>query len=211
MKPDLPGRTSEEAIIMSTSMALGFVVGILVVAIVCAVVLAAGVLAVNLALLGGDKKDEKKGAEKTSLAIDLTKIGESGAPAESEESEDAGKTAADDYLATVSLGRQQARDEAMEVLLAVSESEDALPDAKADAMNDMNRIALDIEREAQIETLVVSRGFKDCVAVLNGDKASVIVESEPLTPGQVAQVSEIVYEIAGILPVNLKIIEKTAG
>ncbi|MBR3991794.1 MAG: SpoIIIAH-like family protein [Clostridia bacterium] len=78
-------------------------------------------------------------------------------------------------------------------------------------MNDMNRIALDIEREAQIETLVVSRGFKDCVAVLNGDKASVVVESEPLTPGQVAQVSEIVYEIAGILPVNLKIIEKTAG
>lgn len=181
------------------------------VAIVCAVVLAAGVLAVNLALLGGDKKDEKKGAEKTSLAIDLTKIGESGAPAESEEPEDAEKTAADDYLATVSLGRQQARDEAMEVLLAVSESEDALPDAKADAMNDMNRIALDIEREAQIETLVVSRGFKDCVAVLNGDKASVVVESEPLTPGQVAQVSEIVYEIAGILPVNLKIIEKTAG
>ena len=181
------------------------------VAIVCAVVLAAGVLAVNLALLGGDKKDEKKGAEKTSLAIDLTKIGESGAPEESEEPEDAEKTAADDYLATVSLGRQQARDEAMEVLLAVSESEDALPDAKADAMNDMNRIALDIEREAQIETLVVSRGFKDCVAVLNGDKASVIVESEPLTPGQVAQVSEIVYEIAGILPVNLKIIEKTAG
>ncbi len=181
------------------------------VAIFCAVVLAAGVLAVNLALLGGDKKDEKKGAEKTSLAIDLTKIGESGAPAESEEPEDAEKTAADDYLATVSLGRKQARDEAMEVLLAVSESEDALPDAKADAMNDMNRIALDIEREAQIETLVVSRGFKDCVAVLNGDKASVIVESEPLTPGQVAQVSEIVYEIAGILPVNLKIIEKTAG
>ena len=181
------------------------------VAIVCAVVLAVGVVAVNLALLGGDKKDEKKGAEKTSLAIDLTKIGESGAPAESEEPEDAEKTAADDYLATVSLGRQQARDEAMEVLLAVSESEDALPDAKADAMNDMNRIALDIEREAQIETLVVSRGFKDCVAVLNGDKASVVVESEPLTPGQVAQVSEIVYEIAGILPVNLKIIEKTAG
>ncbi|MBR3991793.1 MAG: hypothetical protein IKI91_06615 [Clostridia bacterium] len=97
------------------------------VAIVCAVVLAVGVVAVNLALLGGDKKDEKKGAEKTSLAIDLTKIGESGAPEESEEPEDAEKTAADDYLATVSLGRQQARDEAMEVLLAVSESEDCCP------------------------------------------------------------------------------------
>ena len=180
------------------------------VAIICAAVLVIGVVAVNLALLGGNKKDDKE-KKKTGLAIDLSAIGEKDAVPESAEPEDSEKTSADDYLATVSLGRQQARDEAMEVLLSVSESEDALPDAKADAMNDMNRIALDIEREAQIETLVVSRGFSNCVAVLNGDKASVIIESEPLTPGQVAQVSEIVYEAAGILPANLKIIEKTAG
>ncbi len=180
------------------------------VAIICAAVLVIGVVAVNLALLGGNKKGDKE-KKKTGLAIDLSAIGEKDAVPESSEPEDSEKTSADDYLATVSLGRQQARDEAMEVLLSVSESEDALPDAKADAMNDMNRIALDIEREAQIETLVVSRGFSNCVAVLNGDKASVIIESEPLTPGQVAQVSEIVYEAAGILPANLKIIEKTAG
>ena len=180
------------------------------VAIICAAVLVIGVVAVNLALLGGNKKGDKE-KKKTGLAIDLSAIGEKDAVPESSETEDSEKTSADDYLATVSLGRQQARDEAMEVLLSVSESEDALPDAKADAMNDMNRIALDIEREAQIETLVVSRGFSNCVAVLNGDKASVIIESEPLTPGQVAQVSEIVYEAAGILPANLKIIEKTAG
>lgn len=180
------------------------------VAIICAAVLVIGVVAVNLALLGGNKKGDNE-KKKTGLAIDLSAIGEKDAVPESSEPEDSEKTSADDYLATVSLGRQQARDEAMEVLLSVSESEDALPDAKADAMNDMNRIALDIEREAQIETLVVSRGFSNCVAVLNGDKASVIIESEPLTPGQVAQVSEIVYEAAGILPANLKIIEKTAG
>lgn len=181
------------------------------VAIICAAVLVIGVVAVNLALLGGNKKDAGKDTKKTGLAIDLTSLKSDDTTPESGEPENSEKTSADDYLATVSLGRRQARDEAMEVLLSVSESEDALPDTKADAMNDMNRIALDIEREAQIETLVVSRGFKDCVAVLNGDKASVIIESEPLTPGQVAQVSEIVYEAAGILPANLKIIEKTAG
>ncbi len=181
------------------------------VAIVCAAVLLIGIVAVNLALVNGNKKEKmKKDAKKTGLAVDLTKIPSDVAEPVSAPS-DGDTSSADDYLATVSLGRKQARDEAMEVLLSVSESEDALPDAKADAMNDMNRIALDIEREAQIETLVVSRGFKNCVAVLNGDKASVIVESEPLTPGQVAQVSEIVYEAAGIIPANLKIIEKTAG
>ncbi len=96
----------------------------------------------------------------------------------------------------------------MEVLNSVSQSADATAEAKAAAMDDMNRIALDIEREAQIETLVVSRGFKNCVAVINGDNASVIIDSDPLTPGQAAQVSEIVYEAAGIVPANLKIIDK---
>ena len=148
--------------------------------------------------------------QRTGLAVDLTSLKDPddleardvSTPVTQEE---------DDYFATVSLGRKQARDEAMEVLLTVSNSTDALPDAKAEAMNDMNRIALDIEREAQIETLVVSRGFKKCVAVVNGDTASVIIEADPLTPGQAAQVSEIVYEAAGIVPSNLKIIEKNSG
>ena len=51
-------------------------------AIVCAAVLVAGVVAINLALLGGNKKDGDKDAKKTSLAIDLSSIGESGTPAE---------------------------------------------------------------------------------------------------------------------------------
>ncbi|MBQ7475225.1 MAG: SpoIIIAH-like family protein [Clostridia bacterium] len=178
-------------------------------AIICAVLLIGGAIAVNLALFSDGGAGGEK-TEKTGLAVDLTSLKDP----ENVESRDTEKTDADpneDYYSTVSLGRKQARDEAMEVLLSVSESADALPDAKAEAMNDMNRIALDIEHEAQIETLVISRGFKNCVAVVNGDTASVIVDSDPLTPGQAAQVSEIVYEAAGIIPANLKIIEKKTG
>ena len=39
----------------------------------------------------------------------------------------------------------------------------------------------------------------------------VIVESEGLNPGEVAQISEIVYEQAGIVPSNLKIVEKSSA
>lgn len=115
----------------------------------------------------------------------------------------------EDYFATVSLGRQQARDEAMEVLMEVTENDSALAEAKASAMADINRIALDIEKEGNIEAMVTARGFEKCVAVVNGDSASVVVSCDTLTPGQTAQISEIVYEAAGILPANLKIIEKS--
>lgn len=175
-----------------------------IIAAVCAVVLIGAAVAVNLIFFGNAENTAE--AEKTGLAVDLTALKDP----EDAEKRDASVSQddADDYFATVSLGRKQARDEAMEVLNSVSQSADATAEAKAAAMDDMNRIALDIEREAQIETLVVSRGFKNCVAVINGDNASVIIDSDPLTPGQAAQVSEIVYEAAGIVPANLKIIDK---
>lgn len=47
--------------------------------------------------------------------------------------------------------------------------------------------------------------------MISGDKCNVIVESSGLLPGEFAQISEIVYEQAGIIPDNLKIIEKSSG
>lgn len=114
-----------------------------------------------------------------------------------------------DYFASITLQRQQARDEAMEVLQTVAASSTALDEAKEAALADINRLALDIEREANIETLIQSKGFEQCIAVINDQNCNVIVKTTGLLPGDVAQISEIVYEQAGILPDNLKIIEKT--
>ena len=112
------------------------------------------------------------------------------------------------YFATMALSRQQARDEAMEVLQSVVDSEDAVEDMKTGAMEEICKIADVIELEANIESLVMSKGFEQCVAVLNGDSASVVVKSEGLLPNEISQISEIVYEQAGVLPTNLNIIEK---
>ncbi len=120
-------------------------------------------------------------------------------------------TAQDDaaYFAATQVSRQRARDEAMEVLRAVVDSEDAVETVKGQALSDITRIALDIEREANIETLITSKGFAQCVAVVNGDTANIIVKSDGLLPNEIAQINEIVYEQAGILPANVKIIEKS--
>ena len=88
------------------------------------------------------------------------------------------------------------------------DSDSAVDQMKTDAMEDMRRIADEIALEANIESLIVSKGFDQCVAVLNGDSASVIVKSDGLLPNEVSQISEIVYEQAGVLPANLNIIEK---
>ncbi|MBQ8907385.1 MAG: SpoIIIAH-like family protein [Clostridia bacterium] len=120
-----------------------------------------------------------------------------------------GAVVSDAYFSSTLLSRRQARDEALEVLQTVVDSEDALEATKDQALSDISRIALEIAQESDIEALVKAKGFEQCVAVISGENVSVIVKNEgELLPGQAAQISEIVYQQTGILPVNVKILCK---
>lgn len=114
-----------------------------------------------------------------------------------------------DYFAAVSLSRQNARDEALEVLQAAVANPTEETDVAA-TLAQISAIAGTIEAEANIETLVKSCGYEKCLAVIVGDSASVVVSAgeEGLAASGVAQITAIVYEQAGILPSNLTIIEK---
>ena len=112
------------------------------------------------------------------------------------------------YFATAVVNRQQARDEAMEVLQQVVDSTTAMQEAKDQAYADLVQIAADIANEANIETLVCAKGFEECVAVINNQSANIIVKTTGLQANQIAQIQQIVYEQAGIAPTNVKIIEK---
>lgn len=115
----------------------------------------------------------------------------------------------DSYFAATQLSRRQARDEALEVLRTVVENQNALEETKAEALEDMTRIAAEIEAESRIEALITAKGFSQCIAVINGDKASIVVKNDgELMANQLTQINEIVYNEAGISPTNIKIIQK---
>ena len=112
------------------------------------------------------------------------------------------------FFAASQIERQRARDEAIEVLQSVVDDATALDVAKEQALADIAAIAATIETEANIESLVKAKGFEECVAVINGDKANIIVKSEGLKPNELSQILEIVYLQADILPANVTISEK---
>ena len=112
------------------------------------------------------------------------------------------------YFASTALDRQQARDEALDVLKLVTESADSTEEAKAEASAKISKIAVDIQNEANIETLIVAKGFAECVAVISDEGASIVVKSDGLAAAQISQINEIVYEQAGIDPTDIKIIQR---
>ncbi|MBQ7779696.1 MAG: SpoIIIAH-like family protein [Clostridia bacterium] len=117
----------------------------------------------------------------------------------------------DSFFASTQIERQRSRDEAIEVLQLVVENPEALDESKVVAMQEISKIASAIENEGKIENLVTAKGFDKCIAVISDSGCNVIVKTaSALMPNQVAQIQEIVYEQAGILPANTKIIEKIA-
>ena len=112
------------------------------------------------------------------------------------------------YFTSTALTRKQSRDEAIDVLKLVAESEESSAEAKAEAAAKISQIAVDIQNEANIETLVKAKGFEECVAVIAEDSVSVIVKAESLQANQAAQILTIVYETTGIARENVSIINK---
>ena len=112
------------------------------------------------------------------------------------------------YFASTQVSRDRARDEALAVLQSVVDSATAESAEKNQALEDIATIANNIEAEANIEAMVMAKGFEQCVAIINDGMCTVVVMTEGLLPNQMAQINEIVYEQTGIKPVNIKYIEK---
>ena len=114
----------------------------------------------------------------------------------------------DTYFSNVQLNRQRSRDEALEVLQGVVDNDSSTETAKNEALAEINKLAKVMETEANIETLIIAKGFEECVAVISDEGASIVVKSEGLQAAQISQINEIVYEQAGISPTDIKIIQR---
>ena len=116
----------------------------------------------------------------------------------------------DSYFSSVEISRQRARDEALEVLSAVVENDKATDAVKEEAMKEMQTIAREMSQESNIESILMSKGFSQCIAVINGGTANIVVrhDGDHLQTAQLAQINAVVYEQAGIEPINITIVAK---
>lgn len=82
---------------------------------------------------------------------------------------------ATDYFAAVRLSRQQARDEALNLLQeAMAYSEGG---KEVESAADLDQIVQTALSEAQIESLIIAKGYADCVAYMSGEGISIAVSA----------------------------------
>lgn len=112
---------------------------------------------------------------------------------------------ATDYFAAVRLSRQEARDSAVN-LLQEAMAYDTASEESSHELEELVAVALS---EAQIESLVIAKGYADCVAYMSSDGISIAVAAPEtgLQQSDVALITDIVLTQSDYDVGDIRIVE----
>ena len=114
---------------------------------------------------------------------------------------------ATDYFAAVRLSRQQARDNALDLLQEAMAYDDA---TKAqESSQQLDEIVQTALSEATIESLIIAKGYTDCVAYMSNDGVSVAVAAPEggLQTADVAVIADIVMTQSEYTLDDIRVVE----
>lgn len=117
------------------------------------------------------------------------------------------QTTSSDYFSAVRLSRQQARDNALNLLQeAMTYSDDRKAAESAVELDDIVQTALS---EAQIESLIIAKGYTDCVAYMTNSGISVAVSSPEggLQQKDVALIADVVMSQCDFGLPDIRVVE----
>ncbi len=114
--------------------------------------------------------------------------------------------AGEDYFIEARLNKKQSRDEAVETLQNILKDSAITEEEKDNAITTAASISTAIDAENNIETLIKAKGFSDCIAFIDGDKASIVIKTDGLLSTEVAQIKDILLGEIDIPAENITII-----
>lgn len=118
-----------------------------------------------------------------------------------------GESTLSDYFAAVRLSRQEARDSAVSLLQEAMAYNDEADSEKTNTQ--LEQIVETALREAQIESLVIAKGYTDCVAYINDNGISVAVATPEggLQQQDVAVIADIVLTQSAFSMDQIRVVE----
>lgn len=160
------------------------------------------------AMVGGRTQDPLLGGDSSAPAGGTAGDSAGGAQTGTD-AQTSGETEGSAYFATARLNRQQARDSALSLLQDAAAREDADETVKNQLNDNIQTMADYTVTEAQIENLVVAKGYTDCVAFIGEDTLSLAVAAPEggLTEADTARIVDVVNRTAGFTADQISIIE----
>lgn len=142
-----------------------------------AVVLGAAA-AINIAVQSGKKDGVKPSEQVSGSAYGETEL----------VSKNVEATGTDAYFANARLEKQQARDEAAQVLAVMYQGGDMTGGELETVAQDAKKLSAAIESENAVETMLKAQGFEDALCYISEKGANIIVKTEGLDAASAAKI-----------------------
>ena len=145
-----------------------------------------------------DMLDAQKVLSEDGLVLDADSLGYS---------DGNGDNTITDYFAAVRLSRQEARDSAVNLLQEAMAYADGTQSQESNAQ--LEQIVQTALCEAQIESLIIAKGYTDCVAYMSDEGISVAVASPEggMQQEDVAVIADIVITQTGFTMADIRVVE----
>lgn len=120
------------------------------------------------------------------------------------------QTSSAEYFAQIRLSRQESRDSAVQLLQETMAYETGSDESAASAASD--QLSLLVNRaldEAQVESLIIAKGYDDCVCFMNDGSVSVAVSApeDGLSEAAVATIADVVLSQSDYKLSEIRVVE----
>ena len=111
-----------------------------------------------------------------------------------------------EYFTSAKLNRQKSRDDAIALLKEVAENDKNDTATKAKALEDIRKIASNIEKESIIENLAKAKGFINCIAIIGEGNVSFVVQTQGLKANEITVIKDLCVQESGVKAEKVTII-----
>lgn len=112
-----------------------------------------------------------------------------------------------DYFEETEFNKEKARAEELDILNQVANNENSTPEAKQQAQECIINIAKNVERESNIENVLMGKGYTSVSAFINDDGVTVAVGVDELTEEDIIKITDAAHSAAGFENDKIKVIQ----
>jgi len=102
----------------------------------------------------------------------------------------------DNFFSEYRIERERTRSGQVEILREIVNNPNSSTQMRQEAQNKLIRISDNLDKESKIENMLIAKGFKEAIAVIQEEGAMVIVPSEGLREDEIARIADIVIKVA---------------
>ncbi|MEE0265445.1 MAG: SpoIIIAH-like family protein [Acutalibacteraceae bacterium] len=110
-----------------------------------------------------------------------------------------------EFFAKAKLNREETQDKIAEMTKEVLNAAEESDAAKTEAVTQAALLATTLEQQSNIESLVLAKGFQDCLAFIQNDECSIVVKDSSFTDEKALIIKDIVTGQTGIAIDKIKI------